>query len=38
MKNGTLTLLLQKWTRKMIIIHLFVSVPGGKNAFLLHFS
>jgi hypothetical protein len=32
MQNGTLTMLLQKWTRKMIIFHLFGSVPEGKNA------
>ena len=36
-KNGTLTLLLQKWTRKMVIFHLFGSVPGEKNAFSHHF-
>ena len=35
-ENGTLTLLLQKWTWKMIIIHPFGSVPGGKNTFFLN--
>ena len=27
-----------KSEQKMIIFHLFGSVPGEKNAFLLHFS
>jgi len=38
MQNGTPPLILQKGDRKMIIFHLFGSVPGEKNAFLLHFS
>jgi hypothetical protein len=29
---------LQKVIRKMVIFHLFGSVPGEKNAFSLHFS